>query len=394
LSQTDIPEVAMRSAFKQVALTLITAAISACWMACGEGNPPHPCQGATCVPSAATFLYLTALDDVSGFAIAPSGTPTSLQSQAGPNQSIGVVADPGAKFLFVSDFENASVHVLSIGHSGALAPVARSPFPAGTPPDAGGIALDSAAKFLYVTLPNSGKVAGFSINASTGALTPIAGLPIPAGSNPGQAIVAPSGRFLYVSNLNDAQGSISAYSIDPGSGALTEISGSPFPTQANFPGPAGLAIGGSGKFLSIAMVGTANANHVVSGLSIDPTTGVLTQMATSPFPAGLGPIRLASDTAGKFLFVANSHDDTLSAFIIDAASGALTAVGLPYATGSAPVDVVVDPQGKFVFVANSGSSDLSAFSLDSSTGALTPLSGSPFASGQQEPGGLAIVRTQ
>ena len=385
----------MRSSFKQVALTLITAAICACWMACGEGNPPHPCQGATCVPSAATFLYLTALDDVSGFTIASSGTPTSFQSHAGPNQSIGVVADPGAKFLFVSDFENASVHVFSIGHSsGLLTPVSSSPFPAGTPPDAGGIALDPAAKFLYVTLPNSGKVSGLSINSSTGALTQIAGLPIAAGSNPGQAIVAPSGKFLYVSNLNDAQGSISAYSIDPGKGGLTEISGSPFPTQANFPGPAGLAIGGIGKFLYVAMVGTANANHVVSGFSIDPTTGALTQLATSPFPAGLGPIRLASDATGKFLFVANSHDDTLSVFAIDAGSGALTAVGSPYATHIAPVDVVVDPQGKFVFVVNSGSGDLSAFSLDSTTGVLKPLAGSPFATGQQEPGGLAIIRTQ
>ena len=272
--------------------------------------------------------------------------------------------------------------------------MASSPFPAGTPPDAGGIALDPGARFLYVTLLNSGKVAGFSINSSTGALSPIAGLPIAAGSNPGQAIVAPSGKFLYASNLNDAQGSISAYSIDPASGALTELSNSPFPTQANFPGPAGLAIGGSGRFLYVAMVGTANANHVVSGFFIDPTTGALTQLATSPFPAGLGPIRLASDAAGKFLFVANSHDDTLSAFSIDAASGALTAVGSPYATGSAPVDVVVDPQGKFVFVANSGSGDLSAFSFDSTTGALTSLPGSPFATGQQEPAGLAIVRTQ
>jgi len=385
----------MRSSFKQTALTLITAAICVSWIACGEGNPPRPCQGATCAPSATTFLYLTALDDVSGFTVAPGGTPTSFHSQVGPNQSIGVVADPGAKFLFVSDFENASVHVFSISHSsGLLTPLASAPSPAGTPPDGGGIALDPGARFLYVALPNSGQVAGFSINSSTGDLSPIAGLPIAAGNNPGQAIVAPSGKFLYVSNLNDAQGSISAYSIHPGSGALTEIPDSPFPTQSNFPGPAGLAIGGSGKFLYVAMVGTANANHVVSGFSIDPTTGALTQLAASPFPAGLGPIRLASDPTGKFLFVANSHEDTLSAFSIDAASGVLTAVGLPYGTGSAPVDIVVDPQGKFVFVANSGSGDLTAFSLDSTTGALTSLPGSPFATGQQEPGGLAIVRTQ
>src|SRR2546423_6090611 len=79
------------------------------WVGCGGGITPHPCQATTCVQSATTFLYLTALDDISGFNLATSGVPTLFQDQSGPNQSIGIIADPSAKFLYVSDFENSAV---------------------------------------------------------------------------------------------------------------------------------------------------------------------------------------------------------------------------------------------------------------------------------------------
>src|SRR5438067_10758551 len=99
----------MPNYFKQVAVAVLAVAICISGIACGGDSNPHPCQGATCAPSASEFLYATALDDISGFSIATGGSPTSLQNQAGPNQSIGIVVGPSAKFLYVSDFENAGV---------------------------------------------------------------------------------------------------------------------------------------------------------------------------------------------------------------------------------------------------------------------------------------------
>jgi 6-phosphogluconolactonase (cycloisomerase 2 family) len=348
------------------------------------------------VPSATEFLYVTALDDVSGFKLGTSGAPTSVQNQSGPNQSIGIVADPSAKFLYVSDFGNAGIQAFTINAStGLLTPVAGSPFPVGLVPDPAGIAVDPSTKFLYATLLNSGGVAGFTIDPTSGALTVIAGSPFPAGNSPSQAIVDSSGKYLFVSNFNDSMGTISAYSINPTTGALTPVAGSPFPTQAGFPGPWGLAITGGGKFLCVAMVGTVNANNVISVLSIDPATGALNQVAGSPFPAGQGPLALATDPAGKFLFATNLFDDTLSAFAVDGTSGALTAMaGSPFPTHNVPVAVAVAPDGKSVYVANSASGDLSVFSLNATSGSLSSLSGSPFFTGQQELGGLAIAKTK
>src|SRR6266851_717857 len=213
---------------KQVLIAVVSATMCV-WTACGGGSTPDPCQGATCVPSATEFLYVTALDNVSGFKLGTSGAPTSFQNQSGPNQSIGIVADSSAKFLYLSDFEN-------------------------------------------------GGIQAFTINPSSGALTPIAGSPFPTGNTPSQVIVDSSGKFLFVSNFNDSMGTISAYMIDPTTGALTPVPGSPFPTQAGSPGPWGLAIAGGGKYLCVAMVGTVNANNAISVFSVDPTTGVLNQI--------------------------------------------------------------------------------------------------------------------
>src|SRR5581483_3867145 len=150
---------------RRLVMSLVCAGMCLSWAGCGGGRPPHPCQGATCVASATTFLYLTALDDISGFTLATSGGPTSFQSLSGPNQSIGMVADSSAKFLFVSDFENATVEAFTINQSsGVLVPVSGSPSPAGSAPDTGGIAVDPSTRFLYATLLNSDAVAGFSIN--------------------------------------------------------------------------------------------------------------------------------------------------------------------------------------------------------------------------------------
>jgi DNA-binding beta-propeller fold protein YncE len=130
----------MSGYIKQVLIAVVSAAMCICWTACGGGSTPHSCQGATCVPSATEFLYVTAQDDISGFKLGTGGSPTSPQHQSGPNQSIGIVADPSAKFLYVSDFGNGGIEAFtSNAATGLLTPVAGSPFPASSAPDPAGI---------------------------------------------------------------------------------------------------------------------------------------------------------------------------------------------------------------------------------------------------------------
>jgi 6-phosphogluconolactonase (cycloisomerase 2 family) len=47
-----------------------------------------------------------------------------------------------------------------------------------------GVAIDASNKFLYAPNGNDNTISGFSIDPSTGALTPIAGSPFRTGMSP------------------------------------------------------------------------------------------------------------------------------------------------------------------------------------------------------------------
>ena len=93
----------------------------------------------------------------------------------------------------------------------------------------------------------------------------------------------------------------------------------------------------------------------------------------------------------QFSYVANAGDSTVSAYTIDATSGALAAVGTPVATGTSPHAIVGTQDKKYVFVGNEGSNDLSAFAVNSASGALTAVPGSPFPAGT-DPKALALYQ--
>jgi len=123
-------------------------------------------------------------------------------------------------------------------------------------------------------------------------------------------------------------------------------------------------------------------DNSISAYTIDPTTGALLAVAGSPYASGSQPSGVAVDSDGKLLYATNFSSNNVSAYTIDATTGALTAVpGSPFAADVAPLSVTVDPSGRFVYVANINSGDVSAYTINSSTGALSAISGSPFAAG-------------
>ncbi len=274
---------------------------------------------------------------------------------------------------------------------------------------ASGAALSPS--FAYVANSASDNISGYAIDARTGVLTPIdcgggAGCsknpPDPgnfvAGSGPGAVTVDPSNRFAYVANFNSAD--ISAYAINASTGALTLIDcgGGPgcstttpqFFAAAQY--PASITVDPSDQFVYV----THGLSAEVSAYAMNVRTGALTfidcgggpecsVMRPQFFAAGSGARSVAVDPGGRFAFVANHASSDVSAYTINARSGALKPIdcgGVPgcssyrpqfFATGSYPASVTVDPRGKFAYVANSGSNDVSAYAINASTGALTSI---------------------
>jgi YVTN family beta-propeller protein len=225
-------------------------------------------------------------------------------------------------------------------------------------------------KFLYVANTDSNNVSMYTIDATTGVLTSIG--EVGAGWYPSLMAVHPSGKFAYVANFGDGLGGI------PGSVSMYRINtdGGLTPTGAiaeAYVGTTSVAVHPSGKF---AYVANARFSNTISTYTIDATTGALT--ATAAIAGAIeGTTSVAVDPSGKFAYLTNGallpgipgSSNTISMYIIDATTGALTSTG-KIAAGTLPKSVAVDPSGKFAYVANANSNNVSMYTIDATAGTL------------------------
>jgi 6-phosphogluconolactonase len=175
----------------------------------------------------------TAPSQISPFSISAGGTlalvPGAFTGGTGSNFA-GIRIDPKGQFLYAADSANNNVVSLKIAGSGALTPVAGSPFAAGTQPV--GVAVDATSSFVYVSNAGTNNISAYKSNA--GVLTQVGGSPystqqagtVPT-TQPGFLTVDGTNNFLYVSNV--ATKEIGAFAINASDGTLSNIVNAPFP---------------------------------------------------------------------------------------------------------------------------------------------------------------------
>jgi 6-phosphogluconolactonase len=249
-----------------------------------------------------------------------------------------------------------------------------------TPPPCTGSSCPPAPASDYLFESNNNQISTFQVDSTTGLVlaTPAA----VSGPNTAGGIVVTSMNFLYVSDfINNA---VDVFSVNTSTGALTAVSGSPFPV-ATGQGAGGLATDPAGKFLFVT---EPNTNQIAA-FTIN-SGGQLTPVAGSPFPAGASPVEAVVDPSGTFLYVSNNQDALggISGYTIDSSTGALTPIpGSPFTTlvNGGPVGLAIHPNGKFLYVAMAGAAvpnnQIVVESIDATTGALSPITNSPFTTG-------------
>jgi YVTN family beta-propeller protein len=79
---------------------------------------------------------------------------------------------------------------------------------------------------------------------------------------------------------------------------------------------------------------------------------------------------VAGIVTAKFLYVANAGSNNISAYQINPSNGSMTSVGSPFPAGRSPSSVTIDPTGRFVYVANSGDNNVFAYTINAATGVL------------------------
>jgi 6-phosphogluconolactonase (cycloisomerase 2 family) len=275
---------------------------------------------------------------------------------------------PAAGFYLVSCLLGCSNAATNVGAVvSAPSPPPTSPLPT----------ITAKAKFAYVG-DEGASLSGYAVNPSSGVLTPLGGFPFAFGSNPTILAHDPQNRFLFVAD-NGAADLLHVFAIDSTTGALKEVSPSPYITKNQ---PGSVITDPSGTHVYLYVSGEDGAYPGQGGNQVHAynlsATGVLTEVAGSPFVTGTPGISesestagMATDPAGKFLYV----QDLMHLYTFGiASSGALTLMQtLPLSVGGA---LAMDPAGSYLYTV--GSNSILSYSIDPVLGLLKLAKSSPI----------------
>ena len=172
-------------------------------------------------------------------------------------------------------------------------------------------------------------------------------------------------------------------------GALTVTGGGPYRAGVK---PSALAADPTDRFIYVTDFAS---NHLI-GFTVQ-SNGILTFLINGPFKTGSEPSAIAIDPRGKYIYVANSLDSSVSAYVIDLATGtpsaAVNVTGASInSTDTEPVSIVVDPAlGRYVYTANFLGNSVSGFRIDPNAGSLSIAQATPFPSKAPKPTAVACI---
>jgi 6-phosphogluconolactonase len=219
-----------------------------------------------------------------------------------------------------------------------------------------------------------------SLAAATATLAACGSAREPVAGAPAVAVVATQRLPLYVGTYTDA-GSPGIYrsELDTGAGTLSEpiLVGE----AAN---PSFLALHPSGRVLyavnELADYGGARTG-AVSAFAIDAATGALTPLGQQP-SGGANPCHIAVDRAGRHVLVANYTGGSVAVLPLAADGRLLPASAFLQLTGSGPNlqrqegphahQIVLDPAERFALVADLGTDRILVYRFDPARGTLEP----------------------
>jgi len=282
------------------------------------------------------------------------------------------------------------------------------------------------------TEKSSKGIYAFRFDAATGKLTPL-GLSAETVS-PSYLAIHPNQQFLYavneVANFEGLKaGAVSAFSIDRDTSKLTFLN----QVSSRGPGPCHLSLDKTGKNLLVANYeggsvavfpvesdgrlrdASAFIQHTGSSVNkerqegphahciftspdnrfalaadlgldkvlvyrFDAAHGTLTpnNPAFGKTPPGAGPRHIAFHPDGKYVYVINEIQCTLSTFAYDPAHGALRlkdtvstlAKGYNVTANDSTAEIEVHPSGKFVYGSNRGHDSIAVFAVDPAEGTV------------------------
>jgi len=193
-----------------------------------------------------------------------------------------------------------------------------------------------------------------------------------AGPHPHSIQVTPDNRFVIVADLGLDK--LFVYRFDDKTGSLTP-GNPPFVKADPGAGPRHVAFAPSGKFVYVV-------NELASTITVfayEPGPGALFQKQTvSTLPEDFAGKNTAAeivvDAKGRFMYVSNRGDDSITVFTINPDNGNLKFLERVPSGGRTPRSIAIDPTGQWLFAANQDSGDIKLFRIDPASGRLAATS--------------------
>jgi 6-phosphogluconolactonase len=231
------------------------------------------------------------------------------------------------------------------------------------------MAQNTPGTVVYVSNAGSKEIYVLAMNRDIGELTLIDKVPVPGTDKPSPSsmpmAVTPDRRFLYAALRSD-NFPASSFAIDPASGRLTHLGTTPLADSMAY-----IVTDRTGRYL-------LGASYPGNKLTINPIgeNGLVVEQTTQVIPDRPKAHCILVDAVNKHVYATSLGADTIMEWKFDPAAGRLSPVGpgiIQTRPGAGPRHLALHPNGRFLYVITETTDTIGAYVIDSPTGTLTEL---------------------
>jgi 6-phosphogluconolactonase len=373
--------------FSQLGQLALASAVSAALVlgitACGQSNTID-------------FVYIASANSNPGqvFAYAADGESGALTQILGSpfpagRNPIALLTSPNDKQVYALNHDDNTVIEYAVGSDGKLFAQNTYNIQSGTNPN--GMAISPDGKTLYVVEAYGLAANNTPFSPSTPGIGALVQFPIAADGSLGtETAYATCNNPVAVTVLGSATNAAggAVYVVNDPAGQLTTLIDTVAAQNRGATGSATVTYPAVGACSGgTAAVGQISSYVINSDNSLSPGTG-------SPFAAGVAPDAIATDPTNRFVYVTDFKQNVILSYGVQGSGGFIIPLqggsSTTTPTGNLPSAVTVDPRGKFIYVANYLDGTVSGYALNQTTGVPSALAG-VSSSTATDPGPAAIA---
>jgi 6-phosphogluconolactonase len=222
---------------------------------------------------------------------------------------------------------------------------------------------------VYVSNAASNEIYVLAMNHDSGELTLLDKVSVPGTDKPSPSsmpmALTPDHRFLYTALRSDSF-PVSSFAIDPASGRLSHLATTPLPDSMAY-----IVTDRTGRHL-------LSASYPGNKLTVNPidANGHVVEKTTEIVPDRPKSHCILVDAANKYCYATSLGADIIMQWKFDPAGGTLssnTPAEMHTKAGAGPLHMALHPTGRFLYLITETTDTIGTYAINPATGVLTEL---------------------